>query len=600
MKHTNQQASQNQQAAELLINALIRGGVRAIVISPGSRSTSLALAAFSHKTRIDVFVVVDERSAAFVALGLAKANATPTVLIATSGSAGAHYYPAIIEAAESGVSLIAITADRPSELHYVGAPQSTNQHSFFGTHATTLAVEAPNQNVDPNYLASVALKALLLAQSHGPVHINIAFRKPFWTGENNDSFFEKSSFPKKLQAQIMVGTRTISAEQYALIKNLFSKATRGLIICGPELHPYYAKEAKTGSSALQCAEALNWPILTDPVSGARFQTTNAPRITSYDSLLRHNALFKDGSLGKPDFVLHFGGTPTSKKLYSWFDEEKKPFLLLVSPTGRIFDPSHAGSLLVKVDPLEFAARIVSDPPTHNTPQSWTEKWRTAEQKQTRFIKKKLVSKIPLWEGQIWHTILTFAPKNLLLHVASGLAIRDFDSFGLDSFRKEDLKVFANRGVNGIDGTIATAAGEALAEKKNMLLVIGDLAFLHDQASLYAIYSLITQSKKASIHILVIDNNGGGIFDLLPISSHKNAFNCLFKTPHHIELQNFAHFCEKKIKITTKDELITWLNEITIETTLETSLRIAIVQVNAEESLFLRKSLWKTHEICQKI
>jgi 2-succinyl-5-enolpyruvyl-6-hydroxy-3-cyclohexene-1-carboxylate synthase len=356
---TPDQGCRNLRWALALFDGLVRSGLRHLVLSPGSRSTPLILAAQRHPC-IDLKPILDERSAAFFALGLAQASSRPVGLVCTSGSALAHWLPAVIEASESGFPLILLSADRPPELRGWGANQTIDQTRMFGSFAREFHDPGP-AGAGPAALKAIRALGMRagivsLGPRPGPVHINLPFREPLVPGPSCDA--EAEPEPGRAQREalaplVAVVPRTPSAWPHGLV-TLFEG--RGVICCGPMM-----LSNESAAAIWRCAEILHAPVLADPLSGLRFGPASAHRITRYDSLLR-NAAAATGL--KPDWVLRFGGTPVSKTLLSWLDGVPA---ILVDPSERWNDPGHDVCARVATGPVDFCqwlqASRVGDLPT---------------------------------------------------------------------------------------------------------------------------------------------------------------------------------------------------------------------------------------------
>jgi 2-succinyl-5-enolpyruvyl-6-hydroxy-3-cyclohexene-1-carboxylate synthase len=513
-------AEPNLAAASVLIGALIDGGVEHVVVSPGSRSTPLALALYaeSKKRRIHLHVVLDERSAAFFALGIARVTGKSPLLVATSGTAPAHWYPAVIEASESELPLLLLTADRPPELHGFGAPQTVDQSRLFGVFArASIDLGVPNSDLSPAWLTAAAARALSAAEGvrPGPVQLNAAFREPLWR-PNSDL---DASRPAPLER--LVGPPTLDEASLTRLARRLS-VPRGLIVAGA---------SRTAAPAIaRLGAELGWPVLADPASGLR----HGPHDRSALSL-RYDAYLRSATARarlRPEAVLCFGGTPTSKPLVRWLGELGRGGVPIarVSPSGEIADPEHGTSSLVVSEPsalcrtLGTLARSPRDP-------DWLASWAGAERTAEAAIQSELEGAI--WEGAIARAVSLALPDGALLHVGNGMPIRDLDGFGLGSPRS--IRVIAQRGANGIDGHLSALAGEAKVWKQGpAVALLGDLALLHDLGGLR-----LVGEPPSPAAIVLVDNGGGGIFEFLDIAGAGPAFEPLFLTPQRADFEAIA-------------------------------------------------------------
>ena len=501
----------NAEFAQQLVQRLCEAGCAGFVVSPGSRNTPIVMAAAN--TPIPIEVVVDERSAGFFALGWAKAAREPIALVCTSGSAGAHYLPAVIEARESGVPLIVVTADRPPEHQDIGAPQTTFQDGFYQRHIKGyLGIAAADDKGALEKLPELAsLVATVTQGKPGPVHLNIGFREPLWEAS-----------PRALPVEQLIESPepTLPADELPELP----RTRRGLVVAGPiqEAHP----DAQAAAQAvIQMARRLGWPVLADIASGLRQGPENSASLVSgYDLLLRSETV---RSALEPDFVLHIGRMPTSKTLFTWLQtlEDK------ATPVWNISTDGQAHTLASKPRIIRTSWRRLANycqgVASDAIPESdWIEGWRKAETITQEVIAEQTAD-VPIWEGEI-SAIASRIPRKGRLILASGMAIRDADSYA--SKLPAGSECLVNRGVNGIDGLIATAAGVAAQDpSRQVRLIIGDLAFQHD------IGSLAAAAAQPNLDIVVINNGGGGIFEFLPIRQATDKFDRFFLTPQNLNI-----------------------------------------------------------------
>jgi 2-succinyl-5-enolpyruvyl-6-hydroxy-3-cyclohexene-1-carboxylate synthase len=509
------------------------GGVDAI-LSPGSRNTPLAIA-LSRSPAVRLHVVLDERAAGFVALGMAKASGRATVLCCTSGSAGGHYLPAVMEASEARVPLVAVTANRPAELHSCGAPQTAPQAGMFAPWARlSLVAATPSAATGPTHgrrLAAMVSQLFAAAEGSpaGPVHLDAPFRKPLWP----DSVPELPPIqaPRRQRA-----TRRLSDDQLGAIASRLGHK-RGLITCGP-LTPATSDASALREAVAQCSARLGWPVLADPASGIRFGGPNgrSPSLAHHDLVLRH------GDTARaliPDVVLHVGGTLTSKALQLWLADHAVGCTLLLDPDGKLQDPHSLASDVIAADPADTLTRLVTAP----APSSWSNAWRDADACVAAILDEAAPR---TWQGHVARVVTERLPDGGLAAFASSMPIRQVDAFA--AARSGSLDVLASRGVNGIDGTLATFLGAMLARRQRGktapgLALVGDLAFLHDLDGLLTWGQL---GAELAATVVVVDNGGGRIFDWLPIASQlePDAYEALFVTPQRANIgalcQAFGH------------------------------------------------------------
>lgn len=552
----------NSQSTTLFAHTLVGLGVQHVVLSPGSRSTPLVLA-FDACAELTLHAVLDERSAAFFALGMARASGRPVVVLCTSGSAGAHHLPAVIEADQTGVPLLVITADRPPELHHCGAAQTIPQQTLFGERVRFFAdVGAPTPGVDPYHVRTVAMIAVQRATGAkpGPVHLNWAFREPLW---DPAGMVPAQSHP---QPMLMQGELRLPQEQIIRLSQQLRSSMRGIIVCGP--NPPQASSGAYATQIHRLAAYLGWPILAEATSQVRFgrwedehatvacdstpASTSGSVITTYDALLRDPAF---AAAHQPDCILRFGQTPTSKALNAWLAHCQMANTVLIHPHGKWCDPNHRAVTMVVGDVAGVCADVLTylraqdhalqsqsdgmetaplrhDAFMHTMRQQWRDAWQRADHvAHTRIARDCVVDGMnadadaPLWEGAIARCIVQVLRDGEALHVASSMPIRDVDCFGLTS--SQQIAVYSSRGANGIDGTLSTALGEAMGAQTPLVLLSGDLAFLHDLGGL----SIAAQQTQQHVRVVVvvINNGGGGIFGFLPIAQHATAFEPYFRT-----------------------------------------------------------------------
>ncbi len=487
-----------------LVDELYQLGIEDVVISPGSRSTPLAILFCEHD--FHVYVDIDERSAGFFALGIAKEKMKPAVLVCTSGSAVAHYFPAIVEAKYSRVPLIILTADRPHELRQVGAPQAIDQIKIYGDYARyfeELALPEDGEGMY-RYVRTVMEKAYasVMDREHGVAHINIPLRDPL--------------MPNLNQLDFSVGRReggfsTLSMADRSLnIDAACFKDKHGLILCGGDACSNYRQEV------LELARRLKVPILADPLSNLR-NSSDPLVIDSYDAFLKSDQLKEDL---KPDYIIQFGQVPVSKRLQQFLTLYREAPYFQVDEVGQYRNPLISTQHLICADPRAFAAAIQVE----NQDTGYAEQWMKYQQAMRARLNQARTEPT-LFEGNIIQNIQDLLPEESRWVIANSMAIRDMDFFFAAA--DQNVKLLCNRGANGIDGTISTALGIAAAGHPTVLLT-GDLAFYHDLNGL-----LIGKTHHLNLTIVLLNNDGGGIFRYLPQSGGKH-FEYLFLTPHGID------------------------------------------------------------------
>ena len=510
-----------------------RAGVAHVCICPGSRSGPLAIAA--ARSGLRHWVHLDERSAAFFALGLAKASREPVALLCTSGTAAANFAPAVIEAHYARVPLLVLTADRPPELREWGAGQSIDQHGLFGSHLRWFAeVATPEASPDRlRYARALAARAVESARGRpaGPVHLNLPFRDPLdprpVPGEVPADLAERDPNAARgrdgaAYTRLQRGrVRPTDAEADALARRLLD-AERGALVCGPlDASP----EDVAGIAAL--AERLGWPLLaeaTSPLRAAQFE--GMPAAVDCAHWLLASPRFADAE--RPDVVLRFGAAPTGKPLARWIDGAEA--LIGVDPDALWHDPSHRAAEIHRAAPEELCASLLERLPPRRGESPWRERFRRAEARARDALTRCLDAEDALLEPCVVPELTAAVPPDTLLYVSSSMPVRDLDAFWPAASNAP--RVLCNRGANGIDGMVSSALGAAAAGRR-CVLFCGDLALLHDVSGLLA-----AQRFDLPLVVVAVDNDGGGIFSMLPVADYgaEASFDELFRTPHGHDLR----------------------------------------------------------------
>ncbi|WP_337866001.1 2-succinyl-5-enolpyruvyl-6-hydroxy-3-cyclohexene-1-carboxylic-acid synthase [Ignavibacterium sp.] len=504
----------------LLTIFFVKAGIKFACISPGSRSTPLTFSIASEK-KIKSFPIVDERSSAFFALGLSKASDSPVVIVTTSGTATAELYPAIIEAYQSRIPLIICTADRPAYLRNTGSNQTINQKNIYKNHIRYFAeISLPSTNKkNIKTLLNQAAESLFIAKfkDRGPVHLNFQFEKPFEpdsiTDEVNDNIisFAYEYIEKLLLTDVKVETKPIenfSFEQVSLITVGAGKTDKEFLKLIDKFSSSY-----------------NIPVFADVNSGLRFSNHSIKNlISNYEALVK-NSFFKNKfKFGK---VLHFGRNLTSQSLEDYIVKSKAK-RIVVNEFGDRFDSTRKAEI-IKYKPKEFIHKILQS----GLKKSSVEIFASLKvlDKKIESIKQKIFSS-SLNEVNIILELVGRIPAGSNLYVGNSLPVRDLDFFS--SRIENEIRVYQNRGASGIDGIISSALGVALASKKETYLVIGDLSFYYDLNSL-----MIAKQFEIPLKIILINNNGGAIFNYLPISKSQKIFDKYFLTPVHYDIKKIC-------------------------------------------------------------
>ena len=495
-----------------------RAGLVHAVLSPGSRSAPMALALAEHPG-VNLHVHVDERSASFLALGLAKASGRPVALLCTSGTAAANFHPAVLEAHHASVPLLVCTADRPPELRGVGAPQTVDQaHLFGGATHWYAEPETPAVGQQPSTWRSLAARAWAEAQGPpaGPVHLNLPFREPLVPDDGDRPPFELGGRPDGRPWMAVDRGRGVDEEVVARLASRLEGMERGVLVSG-----FGAGLRPGGLDGL--ARVTGWPILADPVSNLR---TGPHAISTYDALARVESV---ATALRPELVLRVGAPLTSKSAMSWLASAPT---VVVDPRQSWADPEGVADTVVLGDAQAFVDAVAEriDAPLINA--GWREEWESAERKARTAIDGVLDGWSTPFEGRIARDVMGALPEESALVVASSMPIRDLESFAAP---RDGVTVFANRGVNGIDGFVSTSLGVAAARPwSTTVALVGDLCFLHDSNGL----SGAARSGVDTVFV-VVDNNGGGVFSFLPQARLPEHFETLFGTPVDMDLPRLA-------------------------------------------------------------
>ena len=510
------------------VDELARCGMRAACTSPGSRCAPLVLT-LAREERLRCYSHIDERCAGFFALGLAKASERPVAVTCTSGTAAAELLPAAIEAYEARVPLLLLTADRPPELRETGAGQAIDQLKLFGSAAKWFfevgTHEASEQRL--RWIRTLACRAYWTALEgrQGVVHLNFPLREPLvidepvpedLTGRGGRRPYVRRSPSLGLPA----GDReAIPPELIELIKS----ARRGLIIAGRDERDSPTSLGSVGEAAAEFAAALGWPLLADPLSGAR---RGDAAIAHYDALLRDET-FAAGT--RPDLVIRVGDLPVSKPLRTWLAGLGDVPQVALDPEGAWQDPASVLNDSLALKPATALAELTAlvslptatsttgqrttpaevQPRLSPTDPDWLAGWRAADERAAEAI-LGVLGPADLSEPAIAVELGVLLGETATLFVASSMPVREIETFW--PVREDPPRVLCNRGANGIDGTVASAFGAAAHGEDPVVLLIGDVALAHDIGGLLA-----AQRLNLKLTIVLVDNGGGGIFDFLPVS-----------------------------------------------------------------------------------
>jgi len=502
---------------------LSRCGLREVVVAPGSRSTPLAMAFYELERagRVRLHVRVDERSASFTALGLAKASRRPVAVLCTSGTAAANFHPAVIEADESGVPLLVLTADRPPELRGAGASQTIDQVKLYGGAVRWYAEPGVPEKVPgmAGYWRSLACQAWAHAAGAagtfpGPVHVNLPFRDPLVPDDDAD-------WPDSLGGRsdgrpwTQVGGGAVAGAALDV-----PWAERGVVVCGDGDYD--------AAALVELAERAGWPVLAEPSSGGR---RGPDALTGYQYLLAAPEFM---AAHRPEVIISAGRPGLSRPqsaLLALARSEGAPVrhVVVAQGPGRWADPQRAAT--------EVAAAIRLTGAPGGAPSGWLDAWRRADEAAMRAADDVLNREESMTEPAVARELLAALPENALLWAGNSLSVRDID---LLMPPRTDARVIASRGASGIDGTASTAAGAALAHAADFpgaqaFALVGDLAFLHDAPGL----AIGPAEPRPDLCLVVVNNDGGGIFETLEQAAFGGVFERMFGTSHGASIELLA-------------------------------------------------------------
>jgi 2-succinyl-5-enolpyruvyl-6-hydroxy-3-cyclohexene-1-carboxylate synthase len=519
------------------VDELCRAGIHHAVICPGSRSTPLAIA-LAAQPGMHPWIHIDERSAAFFALGMAKRLDRPVALLCTSGTAAANFLPAIVEARLSHVPLLVLTADRPHELRDCGAPQAIDQNHLYGSHVKWFMDMALPEATSTTLrlMRTIACRAAALAAAvpAGPVHLNFPFREPLtpepiadqplpppsqrdpiaWQGRpDNQPYVAVNDTPPAAP----------SAAQLAHLANLVRTHRRGLIIAGP------ATNAALAEPLICLACCLDYPILADPLSQLRSKTEERI-LSSYEAFLRAAPFAEQVA---PELVLRFGSVPTAKSLQLYLNYHTDCIQIVIDGSGSWEEPSQRAAAMIHADPAAVCRQLCAalTPADRHTRQdtSWLTLWQQTDRLARETMRTTILGFPDLFEGRIFLELATLLPEGATLYVGNSMPVRDLDTFFWCN--EQHIRIMGNRGANGIDGIISSALGASAGANEPVVLVIGDLSFFHDLNGLLA-----ARLHRLNLTIILINNDGGGIFSFLPQAAYPEFFEHLFGTPTGLDFR----------------------------------------------------------------
>ena len=558
--------------SSIIAETLKRLGLTTAIICPGSRSAPLTVA-FAQHPEIEAIPILDERSAAFFALGVAKRSHVPAALVCTSGTAGANFYPAVIEASESQVPLLVLTADRPPELRDCHAGQAIDQQKLYGSYPNWQAELAlPSQEIGMlRYLRQTIVQAVKrsLFSVPGAVHLNVPFREPLAPTPQPDTLNSQLH-----QEDFFTGitlnpyphscTGDSASRPYSSLLSTWKQCERGIIIAGVA-QPQHRQEYCQAITHL--SQSLGWAVLAEGLSPVRnYAHLNPYLISTYDLILGNPQLSQKLA---PEMVIQLGALPTSKELRAWLNSTQ-PQRWIIDPSPENFDPLHGKTTHLHLSVEQLATTIPPLAKQESVSSDYLHQWRDAETQLRQALDKTMATTDTLFEGKAAWLLSQTLPSATPLLIANSMPVRDVEFFWKPN--NSGIQPFCNRGANGIEGSLSTALGIAHHHQSSVMLT-GDLALLHDTNG-------FLQRNRFTGHltIVLINNNGGGIFEMLPISQFEPPFQEYFATPQEID---FAQLCgtygiEYK-RITNWQQLQALLNPLP-----EKGIRVLEIPTNRRE------------------
>ena len=517
--------NRNYMMAGALVEGLASAGLTDVVLCPGSRSGPLAVS-FARCDAVKTWVHLDERSAGFFALGMAKGSRGAVVVVTTSGTATANLLPAVVEARLTGALLIVITADRPPELVGWGANQTIEQSGIYGAHVKwSVDMPVPDAGMDlVGYASAVGRRAYATAVGYpsGPVHLNVPFREPLAPVVVEGEEVELSGGDGILDG-VVSATAPDGWEAGRELMARVRGIERGIIVCGPQDKPGLA-EAVAG-----VGRSLGYPILADPLSQVRFGKHDRTHVVDfYDLMLRDQGLWERL---EPEVVIRFGAWPTSKSLGMFLGGTRGARHVLVTDNGWA-DPSHLATNVVQADPLSFCKGMVSRGEEPNREAGWLERWVGFSRVVRKGVGEYMSGMEELFEGKVFCELRDQLPEDAILFAGNSMPVRDMDTFMATSGKT--IRVMGNRGASGIDGVVSTALGSGAGTGAPVVAVVGDLSFFHDLTGL-----LMARHPEINATIVVLNNDGGGIFSFLPQAKYGDHFEEVYGTPHGLTFESVA-------------------------------------------------------------
>ncbi len=565
--------------ANVFFDQLTECGVKYACISPGSRNTPLTYA-LSQNKNIKTYVVVDERSSGFFALGIAKQSKTPVIVVTTSGTATAEIYPSIIEAYQNRVPLIICTADRPAYLRNSGANQTINQDNIYKNHIRFF-YDTGLPSLGKDILTKLKEKAvtafnIAVDENRGPVHINFPFEKPLEPTSYTDSIEENTiqiSLPKKLSTVPDKNEKDFLGKAGNKILASVKKNIPALITVGPGNFNYnFIRLLELFSSKYAI------PVFADASSGLGFKQNRIQNlVTNFDALIRTESF---GKIFSPKINFHFGRTATSPKLEEFLLESNTK-RYVINKYGDMFDSSRK-SVIVKMEEEEFLQKFnQSEFKINDSSILLLKKLKMLDEEIEKLKSEVILNSKKINESAILIDIINSIPPDSNLMIGNSIPIRDLDFFS-PAIRK-NINVYQNRGASGIDGITSTALGISANSKSPTYLITGDLSFYYDLNSL-----LIARQFDIPLITILINNNGGGIFRFLPIAEHKGVLQKYFLTPTNLSFKKLTEAFDIEYKELFSHQDI--INHLKVSSIRKKTV-VFEIKTNSEYSLKIRRKYW---------
>lgn len=506
-----------------IVDQLHSLGVRHACISPGYRNAPVSLA-FANHPGFEIHTHIDERSGGFFGLGIGKITGTPAVILCTSGTAAVNFYPSVVEAFYSGTPLIVLTTDRPPELRQIGANQTIDQIKLFGDHVHFFAeVTTPDLQLT-GYLRHLLDQAYsqAIGVPAGPVHLNIPLREPLTPAKGEPELPLPAT---EDTAGADVGKRIWQVPDLKHLKADILKHRHGALVVGP------MPPMEGFSPALRdLSIATGYPVLAEGTSQVRYAPEFHNRAIENFDILLGNKGFQEQF--HPEVMIRIGARPTSKVLTESLSRHPGS-LYVIGESGLWNDADQQASAVYAADPTGFCRALAAEVGSQTPDENWLASLQKFDQQANEVIRESLSPEALFFEGHVANLCVQLVPKDGVLYVGNSMPVRDLETFGLAVDRSAPLTVLSNRGASGIDGMVSSALGAATATHCPVLLYLGDMSFLHDLGGLAA------ATEAMNLTIVVVNNNGGGIFSFLPMADESEIFTRLFTMPHGFTFRSGA-------------------------------------------------------------